>query len=127
MKVTLLMMIFSLLVVTGCSSKKKEVEENVNNEVEQVQTTATETVEEVKEEVAEVVEETEAASSYACSQGSDERMIEVVKGDNPKCEVFYTKNGEKVSIAHANWDVTYCDKVVNQVKTNLTNAGFSCN
>lgn len=125
MKSIILAMIVSLFVV-GCSSKKKEVETTVNEEVQQVQEAAEEKVEEVKTTVEETVD-AEATSKLTCSVGSDERTVEIIEGDSPKCEVFYTKNGERLSIARANWDVAYCTKVLNQVKGNLENAGFSCN
>ena len=132
MKAMIFVMMMSLFVATGCSSKKKEVESTVSNEVEQVETAMEEKVEEVKEVMAEKVEEmtetsSEMASSMTCTVGSDERTIEIVKGDSPKCEVFYTKSGEKLSIAKANWDVSYCEKVLGQVKGNLESSGFSCN
>lgn len=128
MKAIFLTMILSLFMVAGCSSKKKEVETTVNNEVEQVENT----VEEVQEEVTEAVNtakemSSETASSFTCSLGSDQRSVEIVNGESPKCEVFYTKNGEKLSVARANWDFSYCEKVASQVKGNLDNAGFSCN
>lgn len=136
MKLLLVGMILSLFVVTGCGSKKKEAETTMADKAEQMESKSEEMVEEAEEQAEEMVESAEekveemtskSASSFNCSLGSDERMIEIVAGENPKCEVFYAKNGERLSIARANWDASYCDKVAGQVKGNLENAGYSCN
>ena len=136
MKLLLVGMILSLFVVTGCGSKKKEAEPTMADKTEQMEEKSeemAEKAEEKTEEMADAAEEkaeemtSEVASNFNCSIGSDARTIEIVNGENPKCEVFYTKNGERLSIARANWDASYCDKVAGQVKGNLENAGYSCN
>lgn len=138
MKLLLVGMILSLFVVTGCGSSKSESESTMSDKAEQMESKseemmdkaedkAEEMAEEAEEAAEEMVSEATTAKSFSCSLGSDERSIEIVEGENPKCEVFYTKNGERLSIAKANWDASYCDKVANQVKGNLENAGFSCN
>ena len=135
MKLLLVGMILSMFVVTGCGSSKSESEATMSDKTEQMESKSeemSEKAEEKSEEMAseseeEMVSEATSAKSYSCSLGSDERMIEIVEGENPKCEVFYTKNGERLSIAKANWDSSYCEKVSGQVKGNLENAGFSCN
>ena len=138
MKLLLVGMILSLFVVTGCGSKKKEAESTMADKAEQMESTSEEMVEQAEEKAEEMADSaeakaeemtssTEAASNFNCSMGSDDRTIEIVNGENPRCEVFYTKNGERLSIARANWDSSYCDKVAGQVKGNLENAGYSCN
>ena len=57
MKAMIFVMMMSLFVATGCSSKKKEVESTVSNEVEQVETAMEEKVEEAKEVMTEKAEE----------------------------------------------------------------------
>lgn len=137
MKLLLVGMILSLFVVTGCGSKEKEAETTMADTTEQMESKSEEMVEEAEEKVEEMADAAEEkaeemtsekmASSFNCSLGSDDRTIEIVNGENPKCEVFYSKNGERLSVARANWDASYCDKVAGQVKGNLENAGYSCN
>lgn len=64
--------------------------------------------------------------TVTCTAGKDERQISKKMTDGGGCEVSYTKHGESNVIADAKNDSSYCDNVMDKIKTNLTNAGFNC-
>ena len=71
------------------------------------------------------IEGTERAST-TCTSGSDTRIIATIDRKEGGCGNVYTKFGNKTTIAMANNDMTYCDKVHDNVKSNLENGGMNC-
>lgn len=65
------------------------------------------------------------AAGTQCKSGSDTRNIEV-KAEGGGCEVMYTKMGETNSVASSVNGTDHCNTVAERIKTNLTNAGFTC-
>lgn len=61
-----------------------------------------------------------------CKWDNDIRVIERLNTENDGCEVQYTKNYEKTTIATAEHDLDHCLRVIQRIKTNLEKAGFSC-
>lgn len=69
--------------------------------------------------------------SLTCKMGSETRTITKAITPNPAagediCQVVYTKDGQDNTIANAKHELAYCDKIVNQVRGNLENAGWTC-
>ena len=50
-------------------------------------------------------------------------MIDTREGP---CGVVYTKGGNKATVAYAKNDMSYCDKVFDNIVGNLTGGGFDC-
>lgn len=71
------------------------------------------------------IEGTERAST-TCTAGSDTRVITTIDRKEGGCGNVYTKFGNKMTIALANNDMTYCDKVHDNVKSNLETGGMNC-
>lgn len=68
---------------------------------------------------------TTSAGAVECKSGTDVRTLEVKTASAGGYEVVYTKFGEAKSIATGGKD--HCDAILNRVKGNLANAGFTCN
>ena len=71
------------------------------------------------------IEGTERAST-TCTAGSDTRIITTIDRKEGGCGNVYTKFGNKTTIAMANNDMTFCDKVHDNVKSNLETGGMNC-
>ena len=63
--------------------------------------------------------------AFNCKLGEDSRTLILQKGDK-RCEVHYTKSGNKEQIAWAEQTPSLCDKVFDQVKTTIEKGGFQC-
>ena len=66
-----------------------------------------------------------SGDSVNCTVGGDSRTIEV-REDGKGCQVIYTKHGESNSIASGTYGLDHCKKVQDQIKGNLSSAGFTC-
>lgn len=117
------LMLITTLFVFGCASNEgREMEAKAETAMTEKKM---EVEQKVEKEMNKVEEMKESASAKTCNSGIDSRMIEVEKTDKG-CEVFYTKNNEKKSIASAKYDLGYCDSIQDRITSNLTNAGFKC-
>jgi hypothetical protein len=65
-------------------------------------------------------------SGATCKNGSDERMVSVIDTREGPCGVVYTKHGNKKTVAYAKFDMGFCDKVFDNIVSNLTSGGFDC-
>jgi len=63
--------------------------------------------------------------SLTCVSGSDSRVITLQKGDK-RCEVHYTKSGNLNNIAWAEKTPSICDRVFDNVRSNIEKGGFKC-
>lgn len=61
-----------------------------------------------------------------CANGKDKRSLEI-RPAGSGCEVVYTKFEQENVIASGSTGKGYCEQTVEKVKSNLENAGFSCN
>lgn len=61
-----------------------------------------------------------------CVMGTDSRTITLQKGDK-RCEVHYTKSGTLNNIAWGEKTPAICDRVFDNVRTNIETGGFKCN
>ena len=61
-----------------------------------------------------------------CSLGSDERIISVITKEPQGCETHYNKDHQEQVQATAKWDLTYCEKIYNLIKTKLEDSGYDC-
>lgn len=66
------------------------------------------------------------AVTYICSLKGEERKIAMKSTPSGGCEVLYSKAGRTNSIAHADYDVTYCEKTLEKTRANLEKAGYAC-
>ncbi|MCB0357128.1 MAG: hypothetical protein KDD40_08980 [Bdellovibrionales bacterium] len=60
-----------------------------------------------------------------CLVNDDQRTILLDKQPQ-RCEVFYTKFGEKSQVAWAEATPSLCRDVLNKIKTNIESKGFKC-
>lgn len=65
-------------------------------------------------------------SGATCKNGSDERLVSVIDTKEGPCGVVYSKHGDKKTVAYAKHDMTFCDKVYDNIIGNLTSGGFDC-
>lgn len=66
-------------------------------------------------------------SSSSCSANGDTRKVAVLDiADNGGCGVVYSKFSVDKTVAMAKHDMSFCDKVSSNIKTNLETAGYDC-
>ena len=65
-------------------------------------------------------------SKFTCAAGDDLRTVAVLDGNDGGCGVVYNKMGSDKTIAVANYEMDFCQKVQNKVKVNLEAANFTC-
>jgi len=65
-------------------------------------------------------------SGATCKNGGDERLVSVIDTREGPCGVVYTKHGNKKTVAYAKHDMSFCDKVYDNIVGNLTGGGFDC-
>ena len=70
--------------------------------------------------------ETTEGGSVTCKSGNDVRTLTKTKPEGKACAVMYKKGDSESSVAEANSDGAYCDKVVEKIKGNLASAGYTC-
>lgn len=63
--------------------------------------------------------------SLNCVLGQDSRIITLQKGEK-RCEVHYTKSGNLNNIAWGEQTPSICDKVFDNVRSNIEKGGFKC-
>ncbi len=139
-----LLILVSILALAACSSKEKQ-EDTSNTENTAVEQPAEAQTaqdsseqddaknEEASNEVNEPdmnggfpdVEGTER-SGATCKNGSTERLVSVIDTREGPCGVVYTKNSNKKTVAYAKNDMSYCDKVFDNIVGNLTAGGYDC-
>lgn len=66
-----------------------------------------------------------AGLTYACLVGKDLRLVEIEK-TKKRCEVHYTKYGEKSQVAWAEATPDICSRVKKQIRSNIETAGYKC-
>ena len=100
------------MVFAACSSAdKQESAQNSKSEVK-VQSKA---------------EQASKDNTLKCKLKDDIRIVKLSKESEVKlCEIHYTKEGSKERIASAERQADFCSNVLNNVKKNLTDAGFNC-
>ena len=67
----------------------------------------------------------EGAVTYYCKVNKDIRQVNVEKASG-RCEVFYTKYGEREQVAWAEATPTLCGDVSQKIRKNIEGAGFQC-
>ena len=65
-------------------------------------------------------------SGATCKNGAEERLVSVIDTREGPCGVVYTKGGSKSTVAYAKNDMSYCDKVFDNIVGNLTGGGWDC-
>lgn len=95
------------LLATACSHKQK--------------------VSDLQPEVVKVVskENSKDDKSLKCIVGKDERSILLDK-EPKRCEVYYTKFGEKSQVAWAEATPSLCTEVFQKIRTNIEEKGYKC-
>ena len=77
-----------------------------------------------KKEV-QVQKETSPEHFYTCKVNKDTRVIELDK-EQGRCEVHYTKFGEKSQVAWAESTPSICTEVFGKIRENIEAKGFKC-
>ena len=86
---------------------------------------AAETKAEMKQEATVVKKQIKKDKSITCLVNKDSRIISLDK--KPKrCEVFYTKFGEKAQVAWAEATPSICTNVMQKIRKNIEEKGFKC-
>ncbi len=103
--------------ITACSSGKKK--EEAAKAAEQAVT---------KEAEAKKAEakKSQEPPALECVKNKDIRTVQVVKVEPNGCEVQYSKFGNKTTIASSAYGTEHCEKVKEQIKSNLESASFKC-
>ena len=112
--VILLTAFFSLTI--SCAHKKVEDTQAAKKE---------ETKKEVVVAKKEIKEENKERS-YTCLVGKDERLITLDRQEK-RCEVHYTKEGDRQQVAWAETTQDICDRAFNNIRSNIEGSGFKCN
>jgi hypothetical protein len=146
-----LLILVSILALSACSSKDKEEDMSNTEEAAAVEQPA-ETADTTPTPEPEPAEDSSADSASAdmssgepdmadgqfpdvegtersgatCKNGSTERLVSVIDTREGPCGVVYTKNGTKRTVAYAKYDMSYCDKVFDNIVGNLTAGGYDC-
>lgn len=63
--------------------------------------------------------------SYFCVVNKDKRLVEIDESTQ-RCEVHYTKEGEKSQVAWAESTPSICSEVFARIRTNIESKGFKC-
>ena len=96
----------------ACASKEKQTALDIN-----------------KQEITDVKSEKKAeekpALTYTCIVQKDTRLIELDKKDS-RCEVHYTKFGDKAQVAWAEATPSICSDVYAKIRKNIEDKGFEC-
>jgi hypothetical protein len=121
-----------LLVAVSCAHKNKTNAPTAGSPVEATTAptknsskTQEAKTQEAKTQEAKTQAATPSGASVNCTNKNETRTIAIVAKD-PGCETVYSKGGNVQSIANAKSDLSYCDKKLNQVKSNLEKAGWVC-
>ena len=63
--------------------------------------------------------------AYTCLVGKDQRLITFDQGKK-RCEIHYTKFGERSQVAWAQATPTICTEVYGKIRKNIEDRGFTC-
>ena len=63
--------------------------------------------------------------AYQCTVNKDTRLVEFDKSTK-RCEIHYTKFGEKMQVAWAENTPSICNDVFAKIRTNIESKGFKC-
>lgn len=134
----------------GCSSSATKVESSPQEPSKQVSTNkrakpavkspaapvkTVKTVEESEEEPdkdkliaqTKVDEPVPAGQKIECRKNNDVRSLtKVVSTDRSSCRVVYRKFNQSRVAGESQFGTSYCDKVIINIKTNLEEAGYTC-
>ncbi len=111
---------FSVL-IANCAHKKIE---NEPAKLAAAETKIEKPVEKVAEKASEK-KDSEEHVKFNCVLGKDSRVVTIQKGAK-RCEVHYTKSGAEEQVAWAEKTPALCDKVFDNVRTNIEKGGFKC-
>lgn len=100
-------------------------------------TTTTESADESTSEEAAATDEAEQKTNFpalagtvskkvTCKLNNDEREISIVQDPEGPSSVVYKKNGEEKTVAYAQNDGSYVERVAEKIQTNLEAASFTC-
>lgn len=114
MKVQYFLVVFLLMFSFSCKSthNQKRVADQVEHKGDQVPR--------------DVPEKTMAPQELHCELGEYRRELKNLRQDDGGCRVIYTRDDEKQTVAEADNDLSHCDRVINNIRSNLEEAGFEC-
>lgn len=67
----------------------------------------------------------ESQGAYTCDVLKDKRLITLDKNEG-RCEIHYTKFGEKAQVAWARATPSLCTEVFARIRKNIEDRGFQC-
>ena len=65
------------------------------------------------------------AKAYTCLVGKDQRLVTLDQREK-RCEVNYTKFGDKQQVAWAESTPSICDNAFDKIRTNIEGSGYRC-
>lgn len=114
MNLKVLLMISAVALVSSCSSKPKNTSlEAPAQTVTPTQTEAPAKVEAPKNEM-------------TCKRDKENRLLEVETVIPKGCKLWYSRYETKNVVATSVLGISYCEKVRENIRTNLVEAGFEC-
>lgn len=66
------------------------------------------------------------SKKVVCKLNNDEREISIVQDPEGPSSVVYKKNGEEKTVAYAQNDGNYVERVAEKIQSNLEAASFTC-
>lgn len=111
MKIISSVIVLTFLLTAACAQKKK------SGDILEAKAP------EKKEEL--VTQQKVADQAYKCTVNKDTRLVEFDKSDK-RCEIHYTKFGEKMQVAWAENTPSICNDVFSKIKSNIESKGFKC-
>jgi uncharacterized protein YceK len=111
MKVVSLVVMALAVTLIGCSSKNKSADKKEDNKKVEATT--------------EAKTATLGKADVTCKLGQYVRQM-TIENTKEGCNLKYSKDGETRSIAEGSAGSTYCQEVLDRVKGNLVEKGFTC-
>lgn len=116
-------LVFTGMVIVGCSSaEKKTGSENQTTAAVPAQPSAASPVEAEKASVAKA----KKAPAVSCAKGSSVRTLDLKATAENGCEVLYSRDGKKSSVAQSAHGTQHCQKIMSNIKENLEKSGYKC-
>lgn len=111
MKIISSVVVLTFIFTAACAQKKKSgdiVEAKAPEKQEQA-----------------VADKNTPENAYKCTVNKDTRLVEFDKSTK-RCEIHYTKFGEKMQVAWAESTPSICSDVFAKIRTNIEAKGFKC-
>lgn len=112
MKIISSAIILTFLFTAACAQKK------TSGDIVEAQAAA-------KKQEQTLADKNQSEKAYKCTVNKDTRVVEFDKSTH-RCEIHYTKFGEKMQVAWAENTPSICSDVFSKIRSNIESKGFKC-